>query len=102
MKKNIQHIPRSTTLLIAVCMSITILLIFAQVFISNRFVTSGMTVVELEKERAQYVEQNERLMQKIASASSLLTIEQKAITMGFQKGTKFVSISSDLPVALDR
>ncbi len=75
------------------------ILAITHVIVSNGFVTSGKTLVDLERDITAFKEKNDDLRQQIASASALLTIEQKAKELGFEKSTATVFIPSRLPVA---
>lgn len=77
-------------------------LIIGQVMLSNHFVTSGLTISQIEEQTAILTEENERLEQEIASASSLLAIEAKAKRLDLDKQQSIIPISAHLPVALDQ
>ncbi len=81
---------------------IIVFLLVAQVVISNRLATSGIKINHTESEISRLSNENIMLSEKIASASAIFTIKQKALQLGFVKQIKPVYLSEDIPVALER
>lgn len=84
---------------------VVILLIIVELVWSNTLVGGGREVSAMDLKIAALRQENERLEQKVASSSSLVTISAKAKEMGLVPPTKaqFVMIGGEtLPVALNR
>lgn len=78
---------------------IVISLLLIQVVVSNSLTNYGSIVVQTESEISRVGEENRMLSEKIASASALLTLQQKAAQLGFIKSTSPVYMT-ELPMAL--
>ncbi len=84
---------------------IVIILIVIEILWSNTLVVSGKQVSSVDLEIVSLRQENERIAQHVASASSLTTIAVRAKEMGFVDPTakQFVMMSGEtLPVALNR
>ncbi|RJR15544.1 hypothetical protein C4579_01875 [Candidatus Microgenomates bacterium] len=80
---------------------ISVVLMVLQVIVSNRLANMGLQISQTDTEIQSITQENTDLRQKIASASSLLTLEEKAQELGFVIPSQPVYLSKDLPVALD-
>lgn len=79
------------------------LLVIVEIVLTNQLAGGGRTVLAVDGSIDELREQNAILEQKVASASSLLTVAAKASDLGFVEPakTQFISIApSELPVAL--
>jgi len=77
-----------------------IILIVSQILLTNELAGAGSKIQNLDTEYEMLVMENERLNQEIASASSLVTVKEKARTMGFVEGKSYLTLSeSQFPVA---
>ena len=97
MKQNIGRIILRISPLVAV------FLIVIEIILTNQLVGGGSAVRAVDMAIDELRHENALLEQKVASASSLLTVTAKAAELGFVEPTKsqFVSIApSELPVAL--
>lgn len=81
--------------------SFVLILLVAQVLVSNRLATSGLKLTKIENEIQSLSEGSTDMRQKIASFSSLRTIEDKAKEMGFVVVTKPIYLAAEPPVAFD-
>lgn len=81
--------------------AIVILAIF-QVLILNKESTVGEKLTIVMEEIKETELENSRLMQKIASSSSMVTISTKAKGYGLTNNQITLSLSSPLPIALLR
>ena|SRR5690348_16817601 len=84
---------------------IVIILAIVELLWSNTLVGSGKQVSSIDLQILSLQQENARLEQKVASASSLTTLAVKATEAGFvtPKKTQFVMIGNEtLPVALNR
>lgn len=89
--------------LIEVIFPITaVFLLVMQVVLSNQLTTHGKKVGELEKEVLFASDQKEMLEIEIASASSLLTIRDRAEELGFFEPTQkqILTLTPEVPVAI--
>lgn len=76
------------------------LLILVQIFLTNELAGQGGKAGEIDARISLLEEENERLTQEVASASSLLRIEEKAREMGFVEASKTSYLFvGDLPIA---
>lgn len=82
----------------------TVIIITAifQVLILNKESTEGEKLTVMIKEIEEIKLDNSRLMQKIASASSIATISSKAKDYGLINNQISVSLNTPLPIALLR
>ncbi len=71
----------------------------AQVIILNHDSTSGEKISAILVQIEQTEEENNKLTQKIASASAIAAISDKVKKMGFVQNTTTVSLVSPLPIA---
>lgn len=78
---------------------IVILLLLAQVIVSNRLATTGSNMNSLEEEIQTLAQQNKLLDEQIASNSALLTLKQRSVILGFTKTIKPIFLSQEPPVA---
>jgi len=68
-------------------------LLVAQIACANNLAQDGSTLKTLSATIETLASENEALNQKIASASSLLEVEKKAIAMGFAPGKQFLTLT---------
>ncbi len=80
---------------------IVIFLLVLQVVVSNRLSTAGIELNRIENDVRNLTQENEILEERIASASALLTLKEKAFEPGFTRQVSPVFLAHDLPVALD-
>ncbi len=80
---------------------LVILLIFAlvQVLMLNRYSTVGQKLNKFDSEIRHIEGENSKMVEKIASSSSIATIFRKASSAGLVNTTQTVSLESPLPVA---
>lgn len=71
-----------------------------QVFLLNSMSTNGSRLNSLENDIKTVSDKNDLLEEQIASASSVTTINQKALRLGLISNLPVISINSSLPVAL--
>ena len=71
-----------------------------QIFVLNIESTSGQELNDLYQKIDKYEAENSQLRQKIASASSIATISQKAQNYGLNDPQQVFSLSSRIPIAL--
>lgn len=78
-----------------------VLFILIEIFLTNELAGLGKRVRLVEEQTDEVMQNNAILEQRIASASSLLVIEQKANEHGFMNaGAQYLSISPlELPLA---
>lgn len=91
-----EHKKRWPYLLLSILAGLLVL----QVVVSNQLTTAGYDISNIEKEIYELKTENNSYEEKIASASSLLTLRQKAVDMGFTKQVKPLYLSHDAQVAL--
>lgn len=77
-------------------------LLVVQVVVSNRLANYGTTLNQTEKDIEQLTQQNRELHEKIASASALMAIDEKARRLGFIKTVSPQYLTDDFPVALNK
>lgn len=75
-------------------------LLVLQVVISNRLAVTGKHISQIEEDLSQTQKENTLLRERIASASSLLTLKSKVKDMGFEKQIEPIYLSDELPIAL--
>lgn len=96
-------IRRIFTLIIA-CLPILIIVLFAiRIGLANSLAALGSDVQKIDDKIAFLAEENDALRQQIASASSLLTITQRAQALGFVEPAKdqvMTMVQDQFPVAL--
>lgn len=92
------HKKRRTLLPTLLIVTVAVLLLI-QVVVSNRFATIGVKVNNVEEEIQNLSQDNTILTERIASASSLLTLREKATKLGYTRTIKPVYLAQDLPVA---
>lgn len=80
---------------------LAVFLIIAQVFATNQLAGLGETVTGIDMRIESLREENALLDQQVASASSLIMIEQKAKEYGFAqaKPSSYIHLEEDLPIA---
>ncbi|MBI4130123.1 hypothetical protein HY468_02305 [Candidatus Roizmanbacteria bacterium] len=71
----------------SVTVLITVALGLLQLIVSHKLSTEGIEVKQMEQEKTRLLVENEELERKIASASSFLTVSQKAEALGFHDAT---------------
>lgn len=62
---------------------LAIVLLVVEILVTNELVGFGKKVGEADRAIEVLKEENQLLQEKVASLSSLLTIEEKALTLGF-------------------
>lgn len=77
------------------------LLAVMQVFILNKYSTTGEKITFLLSEVKKIEKENSKLGQKIASAAAIVAISNKAEKLGLSKSVTLLSLTSPLPVAYD-
>lgn len=79
-----------------------IMLLVFQVILSNELSTHGKQVGELEKEVRLAKDEKEALTIEVASASSLLTLRDRAEVLGFIEPTtkQILTLTPQVPVAI--
>lgn len=82
-------------------LSISVILAVIQVILLNRFSTIGDKLSNMDITIHKIEEQNSQLSEKIASASSMVAISDRAKKIGFTPTANIISLSSPLPVAYD-
>lgn len=90
-----------TTISLSLITILTILSIL-QVYLLNRYSTSGDQQTSLLTNIKQIGDENNELTQKIASASSIVSISNKAAQAGFSTNNKTFALTKPLPVAYTR
>lgn len=74
---------------------VLIILAIIQVVISNRLVTAGQRLTQIDKEIKRIEEENEYLKKEIASFSSLTTIAKEAEKAGFLRMQSFLYLTEE-------
>lgn len=82
---------------------ISIVLIVSQVIVSNELATLGKRLGQLESDVRIESDMKEDLEIRVASASSLLTLRDRAIAIGFVEPTskQILNLLREVPVALE-
>lgn len=91
-----KHPLRTFIILTVFCLILAVV----QVMILNKDSTSGELLTKMKAEIKLYENENIELAQKIASSSSITTIAERARKQGMTEGSRLVSLSSPLPIAL--
>ncbi len=68
-------------------------LLVSQIFFTNNLAQDGSTLREISEKVEALTDENAKLEQQIASASSLLTIQKKAEERGFVPAKQFLTIA---------
>lgn len=76
-------------------------LIFWEVIILNKHSTMGDLITSYDQKIDQYENDNNLLSQEIASASSMITISQKAQEYGLISSSRIFALTSSAPLASD-
>ena len=79
-------------LIVRVLPIIAVVLVILQILASNELASMGKSTYAIDQQVDQLREENARLTQQIAASSSLLVIEERAVTLGFVKNTAFLSL----------
>lgn len=82
---------------------IAVVLVVLQIIVANELAGAGHTLSQVDEQIQKYAKENEILDMKIASASSLLTVEAQARVIGFvepQKDSIITERFNELPIAL--
>jgi len=79
--------------------SITVVLLVAQIVYSCTLVGDGKEIRRIDTEITQMKNATSLLSEQVASASSLMTIKEKAISMGFTEKPQVMTIHKDQFVA---
>lgn len=81
---------------------IALVLLVLQLVVANDLAIAGQSVGKLDERIADMKKQNELLAVKVASASSLTTISNQALALGFKapEAASVLSLSPQAPVAL--
>ncbi len=78
---------------------ILIMLVVANVFFTVSVSASGAELTNIEKNQNILISKNQEMKDKISEESSLSTIEEKAVSLGFLKPQNIVYIQGEAPVA---
>lgn len=70
-------------------------LILVELVVANELAGLGQSTYEIDRKIENLREENELLGQEIASASALLTIEEKARAMGFRQSPPSIMIGTE-------
>lgn len=84
--KNLIRLFLGITPLIAVC------LVVFELFVTNELVSFGEKIQHIDQQIELINEENMNLTSQVASSSSLLTIEAKALELGFTKSATTLSL----------
>ncbi len=77
------------------------MLIIVEIFVTNELVVLGKKLHEIDTQVETLTNENEDLRASVASASSLVSVGEKALQLGFVKPTQYLTIHPDqFPVAL--
>ena len=79
-------------LLLRLLPGLVVVLIIIEIIVTNELVHYGKSVQAIDRQIDTVAQENERIAQNVASASSLIAIEQKAKSLGF--------ISASAPIVL--
>lgn len=74
---------------------IAAVLVVVEIGLSNEFAGMSRNAMQLDSDIETLRTENELLSQKVASASSLLTIEAKAAAMGFTATPTYLSLGEE-------
>lgn len=85
--------------IVASLISITVCLLVAQIIYSCMLVGDGKEIRRIDGQIAEMKGTTALLSEQVASASSLLTIQQKALSMGFTEKPQVMTIHKDQFVA---
>ena len=81
-----------------IILSVVIILIIAQIFVSSKLSAIGENVSNLDNNRSKLLEENQMLEQKIASASALSTVQEQAVNLGFIPGKNTIFLDDSFYV----
>lgn len=84
---------------VSLLIGIIIVLSVVQVVVSNRIVTTGVTLGKLQDELNRYKTENDQLLEKILIASSYTHIEDIVSSQGFVETKSPYVLSSPVPLA---
>ena len=91
-----------TKFFLKTALGIIVVLIFIHIIISNSIATNGIELGKLEDQIQVYKENNTILKEEVLKESAYVHIASEAALMGFVKKDANISISSSLPLALNR
>ncbi|MBI5619716.1 hypothetical protein HY950_02025 [Candidatus Gottesmanbacteria bacterium] len=76
--------------------------ILVEFLLTNHLASLGREVRIIDEHISQVREENERLVQDVASASSLLTVTERAKELGFMESAEYLTIGTNqFPFALN-
>lgn len=81
-------------------LGIIILLSITQAVVSNKLSTKGVMLREIEEETHYYKTQNNKLLEKLLSYSSLTNLATRAAQLGFARIKEQLVLSSSQPLAV--
>lgn len=81
---------------------LVLFLLVVQIVVSNRIANYGSHLSIIEQDIQNLTEINQKLEEKIASSSSLMTISVKAKQLGFNNNTNPLYLTHDIPVAIKK
>lgn len=79
---------------------VTLLLLFANLFVTNTLSTSGQELRQLQLRKENLEEQNSRLKLKLISQSTLEVIDARAESLGMIKAANFYHLNLEPEVAM--
>lgn len=88
--------------LICVIFSLVIILTLAKIFLSASLATTGVQLVEIENEIRFIKNETSLIEERIIQGSSLQFISQEAGRLNLSQKANIVSLSQEIPLALDR
>jgi len=91
---------RKPVVLISLIALTIISLAVVRVAILNSISTTGIELVDLQKDLTVYKKQNVLLKEEYLAVSSLTSIDKKAKTMGFVDAKSHIYLNTPLPLAL--
>jgi len=81
---------------------IAVVLGVCQIIYTNELASVGSSLASYDTKIEQLTTENATITQKVASMSSLLSVQEKAVAMGFVETKKYLTIGEDqFPVALN-
>jgi cell division protein FtsL len=96
---NYQEMPKRLAIVTTL---IVLSLLGANLLVSNILATTGEHLISLQQRTTSLVDQNNQLQAQILKLSSLESIHEKAMAMGFYESDNILSISLQEPVALHK
>jgi hypothetical protein len=91
---------KKPTILLLFFATIIVALVVTRVAILNSISTTGMELVNLQKQLTVYKKQNVLLKEEYLVVSSLTTLDKQAKRLGFVEAKSHIYLSAPLPLAL--